>query len=59
MVPGLVLPCLQGALGPQLQEPPCALLRALDPAVSVGPIHNSGDGIRAKMVPIGCVMALR
>lgn len=47
VAPRLVLLCLQGVLGPQLQNPPRALLQALDAAVLAGPcvhICNSGDG---------------
>jgi len=46
----------------ELWEPSHALLRALDPAVSAGLsvlMHNSSDGIRAVMVPIGDVMVPR
>lgn len=43
----------------ELWEPSHALLRSLDPAELSVLVHNSGDGVRAVMVPIGCVVALR
>lgn len=40
----------------ELWEPSRALLGSLGPAELSVPAHNSGDGVRAVMVPIGCVV---
>lgn len=43
----------------ELWEPSRALLQSLGPAKLLVPVHDSKDGVRAVMVPIGCVVALR